>query len=279
MSGQQLPPLVPLPRLGDTLMTRGADPELLRDELYGLIYGALADSPRSRQTTIGPSEIGTPCPRRLGYMLAGTPKPEQRSRGWIPAIGTACHTMLAEMLATYNTNLGWSRYLLETRVDIGTVGGVTLRGSADVYDRVTCTVIDWKIVGVTTLKAARRHGPSATYRTQIHSYGLGFVNRGVPVDEVVIAYLPRSGELADGYWHVEKFDPTIAETALTRADAIATALALAPAETVIPQLLKGDDCGFCPWKIRSLDGADTDPTTCCPGFTPAKPSLAETLVA
>lgn len=268
-----------LPLLDAEQMHTDGSPEMLRMELTALINAHLAGSPRSLQRAVGPSELGTPCARQLGYRLAGTAHVTERGPGWMPGIGTAVHAMLADAVVEQNRRLGFTRYLIETRVQPGLIAGEPLRGSADLYDRVTATVIDWKCVGVTTLKKAKRHGPSTLYRSQIQLYARGFVNRGLPVKNVTIAYLPRSGELSDGYWHTEPYDEQIADNALKRADAIATALKIAGPAAVIGQLERVDDCQYCPWRLRSTTGDDPDPATSCPGFAPAKPSAAEALIA
>src|SRR3954464_6772521 len=83
----------PIPHLPPESMQLGADPRLLRDELAYLIMLYATNAPRSRQTTIGPSEIGTPCTRRLAFMVT-TGRPSERgasTASWRSSVGTAVH--------------------------------------------------------------------------------------------------------------------------------------------------------------------------------------------
>ena len=58
--------------------------------VYGMIRHAIAHHPRSLQKRIGPSEVGTPCDRRIGYKLLGHTENE-RGDAWKPTVGTAVH--------------------------------------------------------------------------------------------------------------------------------------------------------------------------------------------
>jgi hypothetical protein len=260
-----LPPITPLP---DHLTTRGADPSLLGRELIDTIKNAIAHYPRSLQKRIGPSELGHPCPRRIGYKLAGADEinviPDDAP--WLPTVGTAVHAWLEDVFTDANASepvrsAGHSRWLVEQRVSVGEVGGVDVTGSADLYDRVTAAVVDWKIVGPTTLKKYKASGPGHQYRSQAHLYGRGFTRRGLPVDTVMIAFLPRNGELRDAHlWH-EAYDEQVALDALQRANGIALALdALGPA--AVAQLDTADAyCRRCPFYRAN----STDLTAGCPG--------------
>ena len=83
---------------------------------------------------------------------------------------------------------GGNRWAPEQRVTVGAVGNATITGRSDLYDRISATVVDWKIVGPTTLRDAKANGPKPGYRTQGHLYGLGFTNADLPVDMVMIAF-------------------------------------------------------------------------------------------
>jgi hypothetical protein len=269
-----LPTLTPI---SDVEQQRGGDPMLLRDELVHVIRTWLGNRPRSLQTSVGPSGLGTPCARQLGYRLAGVAEIDGRPPGWLPGIGVAVHDQLERVFRAYNAATGYERYLIETRVEVGTVAGRPVFGTSDLYDQVTATVVDWKIVGKSTLDRARRHGMSAQYRVQAHLYGRGFALRGLPVDTVAICYLPRNEELTGTQYVHEPYDERIALDAIARADAIATALTLTDAATILPQLATVDDCRFCPFRRHGapssslLDG--------CPGVADRPPSLAESLIA
>jgi hypothetical protein len=199
------------------------DPALLFDELLYEIRQHIDNHPRSQQTTIGPSEIGMPCARRLGHKLAGTEPPETRDK-WLATIGTATHAWLEHALEAANARwvaeCGRPRFLVEQRVTVGSIGGAPVTGSTDVYDTVTSTVVDWKIVGPTRLKHYRRHGPGQQYRVQGHLYGRGWAAKGYPVDAVMVAFLPRNAELRDAFHWSEPYDEQVAVDALARANRV-----------------------------------------------------------
>ncbi len=78
-----------------------------------------ARAPRSLQASIGPSEIGTPCTRRLGYrILDWDPKPNSDTDPWPATVGTAVHAWLADTFTAWNARLGAERFLIERRVTL-----------------------------------------------------------------------------------------------------------------------------------------------------------------
>lgn len=210
MTATNVPPLDPV------LHSRGGTPDLLDAELAALITNAIEAAPRTVQAELGPSEIGDPCAKRVGYKILHTPEREQPPN-WKATVGTAVHAWLADVLDQTNVKLapyldGQERFIVETPVDVG--HGVF--GTVDAYDRITCTVLDWKTCGPAMLKKYQREGPGDEYRIQAHLYGLGLVRAGHPVDTVMVIFLPRQGDLADRYvWH-EPYDQELAEAALAR---------------------------------------------------------------
>jgi hypothetical protein len=251
--------LLPLPAAHQS---RGGDPKLLRDELLHVIATQIDAHPRSAQTRIGPSEVGTPCARKLAYKLAGTPETNIRSAAWRPTVGTACHSWLEQACVAWNASHSIERFYLEQRVTVGTIGGVEIIGSCDCYDRITATVIDWKVVGPTALKKYRRQSdPGQQYRTQAHLYGRGYVAAGLPVDQVAVMFLPQSGELSDAYYWTEPYDEQVALDGLSRADGIATLVAALSRAAPIALPAVDSNCSYCPW----LQRGSTDITTGCPG--------------
>lgn len=258
-----------LPRLPDGDIQRGGSPLLVAEELKYKITYAAANAPRSLQTQIGPSQVGTPCDRKLAYMVTETETPGMRaSSSWITTLGTAMHSWLEEAFCTDNMNNdaagNLSRWFVEMRVNVGDIDGKPCVGSADLYDRVTCGVWDWKLVGNTAIRKAKSEGPSVNYRVQAHLYGRGFLRRGVPVDYVGIAYLPRAGAtVGDGYFWAEPYNPELAEKALQRASALSVAMRTAGADVLLPALATEDDyCTSCPWFSPGIPVASTSG---CPG--------------
>jgi hypothetical protein len=104
----------------------------------------------------------------------------------------------------------------EQHLAVGMVAGTWIKGTADLIHWPTRTVIDFKIVGKTTLDAARRGNVSEQYRNQVHLYGNGFKAK-----HVAIAFLPRNEINLNAmvYW-TEPHEPAIARAALERAQSL-----------------------------------------------------------
>lgn len=230
-----------------------------------VIKQAAASAPRSRQKAIGPSEVGTPCVRRLAYrLLDWDPKPNVDVDPWASIVGTAVHAWLERTFAANNPTMpdGRQRYVLERRVS----ADARLAGSSDLLDRHFKCVIDWKVPGATAMAEYRRkQDPGLAYRVQAHVYGLGYANAGEDIEHVAIVFLPRSGRL-DGMWvWTEPFQPAIAQAALQRRDNVVTALmALDPEAN--PQAWASfpacqSYCTHCPWYLPG----STDLSKGCPG--------------
>lgn len=222
---------------------RGGNPDVTWAEYRAVIETAIDGTPRSQQTRIGPSELGTPCNRCLAHKLAGIP--ETRDTAWLPAVGTAVHGWLQDVFIGANAGQP-IRYLTELTVSVGDVDGVDITGHVDMYDIATAELTDWKCVGATTLRAAKS-GPSPVYRTQAHLYGRGLIRRGLPVERVRIAYLPRNSVngLADAVVWSEPYDEQVALAALARADALAKAIRLAGAPAVLANFPPTPGCHSC----------------------------------
>lgn len=249
--------LAPLPA---HLTQHGSDPNLLKDELLGLIRKAIEYHPRSQQVALGPSEVGHPCARRLGYkMLCFDENPGEPN--WKATVGTAVHSWLEEVMAGDNAGAEDPRWVVEQTVSCGELGGQDLTGHCDLYDRVTGTVVDWKTVGPTQLKKYKSKGPGAQYRAQAHLYGRGWARRGENVQRVAVMFLPRDGALADAYYWSEAYDEQIALDALNRANAT-HAITHALGNAALPLLATADAfCSMCPFHKRD----STDLVSGCPG--------------
>jgi hypothetical protein len=225
-----------------------------------VIANALTWHPRSQQVRIGPSEIGAPCERRLGYKLAATPEVNERGIAWKPAIGTAVHSAFEVMF--YNADLEGTTWLTETRVTVGEVGGVPITGQADLFHIPTGTVIDHKTTSRNKLRDYKAHGPGEQYRAQAHLYGRGFAAQGRDVAHVAIMFWTREGEFTDRYLWTEPYDEQIAIDALNRLHRIGALIdALTPA-AALPLLPTADGpCTWCPW----WRPGSTDLGAACPG--------------
>jgi hypothetical protein len=137
-------------------------------------------------------------------------------------------------------------------------GGYDTSGHTDVYDVDMKRVIDWKIVGATTMRKVLKEGDSQQYRVQANTYAEGWRQAGFEVNELLICYLPRSNFLDKLHISVLPVEPHLAHDALERLGAIEKLVKLGvPPETMPP----GDCTVWCPFlrpKVK-LGG------TSCPG--------------
>lgn len=238
-----------------------------------IIERAIITHPRGLKVEAGPSEWYE-CLRRFAYKLGDTPPARVREPAWRPTVGTAVHAWLADAFVAENVSLGWDRWLIETPLTIGEIApGRLITGSCDLFDRLTGTVLDWKIPGPSSIKKYRsRRDPGYQYRTQINLYGLGWLNAGHTVNTVSIYFLPSAGELGDGYYWTEPFDLAVAATALARAQKTIKAADAVGWDTVITLSEPvADNCTYCPWwKPESADLR-----TGCPGVLPQRRSTTD----
>src|SRR5690606_7683926 len=184
---------------------------------------------------------------------------------WASVQGTAVHAWLADLFETRDPN--GERYLVEQKVTVrkGITDAADITGSADLYDRATGTVFDWKIVGTSSLAKYRRHGPGDQYRIQANLYGLGMRNAGEDPKRVAIVFLPRHHILEPFVW-VDDFRPDVAEAALARLDQIREQILRTdpeanPAAWSAFPTSPDAKCFFCPWRRPD----STDLATGCPG--------------
>lgn len=251
----------------------------MRDVLDALDH----DRPRSRQTALGPSELGTPCQRQIAYKLAGVQRrPEDKRPPWAPMQGTAIHTLMEEALRFHNRQLGRERWIVEETlvIDPGLPDPDPaqrvdpIRGHGDAFDTDTGTVVDWKYVGVTALREVSRktvpndHLVKPDYRVQAHLYGLGHERAGRTVRWVRLVFLARSHDYADSREWTEAYDPEIAHAAIMRYygtfDLLnALNLPASPALWGAVPATPGKACDWCPFR---RPGGPADGTG-CPGNT------------
>lgn len=248
--------LASLEHLAGTGTSFGGDPAATWAEYRWILTDAIANDDRTLQTRIGPSGVGTPCPRCLAHKLAGTP--ERRGEDWLPYIGRAVHTTNAEAFLRFNANRPGQpvRFLTELGVDVGEIDGQTITGSLDLYDTATAEVTDWKIVGAATLTKAKATGVPVEYGIQGHLYGRGAVRRGLPVRLIRVAFLPRNEPTLDRAVIItEPYNEGIAVAALERATALTqVAAAVGGWDQLIPSLPALDGCQSC-HRYPNLDGS------------------------
>jgi hypothetical protein len=224
-------------------------------QLTGAVRAFSSNRPRSLQRRIGPSEVGNPCTRKLGYKLAGV-EPVNTSGGdpWASFVGTAVHAELEQVFA------GKADWATEVRVRVD--DELELAGSCDLI-RLTggVTVIDHKVVGAATMKKARAQGPAGYYVTQANLYAHGLIAAGVPVEWVAICYWPRSGRLSEVHVWLQRYDQAVADAGLDRLALLRKIIATA-GTAALPMLPAAEH--FCDGCEFYRPGSE-DLTTACGG--------------
>lgn len=221
--------------------------EELHEEIRNMIRAGAAAHPRHLQTRLGPSEIGHPCDRRMAYGILEVPK-VRKSVDMLPSImGVGGHNEMQVYAERANEQLGRKRWWTETRVEITP----WLSGSCDLYDADTATVVDYKFPGASKMTEYRRSGPSGQYRTQVHAYGTGFVNLGMPVETVAIMFIPRAGFLTGSHFWSEPYDPDITKAAIEHHDRVVGLIADLEVEANPDRFTwierSGPNCMYCNW--------------------------------
>lgn len=218
----------------------------LKTDIIDMIKARDDAAPRSKQRELGPSEIGHPCMRRLAYGLMLVDKTNPSFDPLPAIIGTSMHKWLESAAMYANTVLGRKRWHVETRVNITS----WLSGSCDLYDADTASVVDYKVPGASRMKTYKS-SPGETYRTQVHLYGKGFRNAGMPVETVAIMFLPRGGTLASAHLWSEPYEESIADTAIDRRNQAVAMLHDFDIERHPDRYgwlaRSGPDCMFCGW--------------------------------
>lgn len=219
----------------------------LRSEIIRSIREFATNAPRNLQRAVGPSQVGTPCARELAFMMSPVERARDLHDPWPSIIGTATHAWLADAFAHAN-NVARQRGLppawhLERRVDVG----FGLRGSCDCFHEPTGVVLDWKILGETMWRKYVNEGPSETYRTQAHCYGLGYLRLGYQVNTVGIGFFGRSKRLSDLHIWSEPFDLDTALRALQRMRQVQELVQHGVHPMRIPAT-PGGQCFFCAYR-------------------------------
>ena len=222
-----------------------------REMIAQLIIDDDANKPRSQQTSIGPSQMGTPCDRQLGYFALGVPRAASGGDPLPRWVGTEGHAGMERILRDLDE---W-----DTEFKV-TLDGYGITGHVDAYHQPTGTVVDFKFVSAGSMRKYKATGPGQQYRTQAHLYGLGLSLTGRQVSHVAVAFIPRSGLFSEIHVWSEPYDEQVAEAALRRWEAVGTvagALGLEALDTA------DAPCDWCNWYVPG----STDLTAGCPGAT------------
>lgn len=189
------------------------------DELIELMQ---RPSKRDLQVKIGPSNLGDPCDRCLGFALSGmlpdgprAPKEPFNLMSWT---GTACHQRWERDVSAER----WAGIKQETKVHCGTIKGYGLvSGSADLYSKPHRTLFDMKNKNKAAIKYWMANGIAQMVRVQIQTYGRGIERAGLPIEEVGIFAVPRDSMSINDVWvYTEPYDPSVSKNAFKRAEKI-----------------------------------------------------------
>lgn len=226
----------------------------------------LAGNTRGKQEAIGPSQIGTPCERKLGYMLifgAQSVSEDGEYAGdvddlWRMQVGTILHDWLDEQFKAAGPE-----WLASHRI------GGRAPGTIDIAELLKRLGVDFKCVAPSVLKTVASSAAKIgeKYETQIDVYGLGLIADGYPIERVALLFLPKAGTLKDAVWYSRPINPQRALDAFARRDRIKTlvdgvsAAGIgddATARLVLPVLPTAEDyCGSCPALGLHCSGAET----------------------
>jgi hypothetical protein len=237
-------------------------------DVIDTVKAAAKRAPRSLQASVGPSELGTPCTRRLAYKLLDWPnKPNDDTDPWTSVIGTSVHAWMAAAFEEENAQAGEQRFLIEHRVHLP----MRISGSCDLYDRQLGQVIDWKVTSPQNIAKYRKNGPGRQYQAQAHLYALGMQLAGEKPRDVAICFLPRGGRIDGLHVWSEPYQPRIAVDAIRRYEATMLALVQLDVEQYPErwELFPTGDayCLFCPFHLPG----SADLSQGCPGHN-AHPS-------
>lgn len=236
------------------------------DQALDTIAESIVNQPRSLQKRIGPSELGMTCAVSLLHKLAGTEEPDRSQIPWKPTIGTAAHAYMEDAFERVNKRGDMpGRYLIEHKVLVGSINGQPITGSCDLYDQAEHTVLDWKFVGKSSMNKYSKSGPSQQYRRQGHLYGKGWEDAGFKPKLVMIAFLPRDGDLEDSFFWSEPYDRQVAVDTLTRVEGLDNEIRWYGLDTAL-KLHASDDChdAFCAWHKQGYLNKGAAPTRPAP---------------
>lgn len=230
----------------------------------GMVHSIHADvmsvmqTERSKQRSIGISEIGTDCDKCLTRKLSGLYEPElPGSDSWKAQIGTFGHAGLEEHFGQLHPNVEHftptiyePRYHLERRLQIRP----WLGGSCDMYveggvvnGQPYGLVDDWKFQGARSLGDTGKGKIPSYYFVQMNTYGLGYELLGMPVSHLVLYALPRDDELNAARPVLMRYDRQVALDAIARCERFMAAAELVGWEALIDRQQSANDTGGHCW--------------------------------
>lgn len=204
-----------------------------REKIRKLLYTAVTfDTPRDKQKSIGPSEIGDECDYCVGVALTrkypeyASPEAREITRSFSLKAwnGTALHAHLENTLSAMDV-LDGVTLDIERTVDIFELSGYgTISGHVDLTVRTTdyLAIVDHKSTDLHKLKNIRFNGVPTNYVAQLNLYAFGVQKAdGVIVDDVGLHFIPRDSNRVDDVWvGFAPYTQAVVDQSLERLEAI-----------------------------------------------------------
>jgi 3D (Asp-Asp-Asp) domain-containing protein len=196
-----------------------------KELLLTVLHEKDANKSRSKQTQVGPSEIGG-CRRKVWYRLNDQPETNFQLKKLAAIMGTAIHSEIEKSIQAIDPN--GEKYWVETEVEFNGI-----KAHIDLFIPETGSVVDWKTVKVKNLS----YFPSVQQRWQVQVYGYLLEQSGkAKVKDVNLVAIARDGDEDNVRIHTEAYDEDIALTALAWLEGV-------KASTELPEPEK--DSNFC----------------------------------
>ena len=209
------------------------DPKQL---LLHVLHNKDASRDRSKQTQVGPSEIGG-CRRKVWYRLNAQPETNENQSKLAAIMGTAIHAAIEDAITHLDPE--GKDYLVETEVAYG-----DMKAHVDLFVPSTGAVIDWKTSKIKNLG----YFPSTQQRWQVQVYGYLLSKNGYDVKTVNLVAIARDGAEKDVKVHTEPYDEAIALEAMQWLANVKASEELPPAEK---------DQSFCKDYCQYYDASET----------------------
>lgn len=196
-----------------------------KDLLLTVLHEKDANKSRSKQTQVGPSEIGG-CKRKVWYRLNAQPETNFELKKLAAIMGTAIHAEIEKSIEAIDPN--GEKYWVETEVEYDGI-----KAHVDLFIPETGSVVDWKTVKLKNLS----YFPSNQQRWQVQVYGYLLEKSGkAKVKDVNLVAIARDGDEDNVRIHTEPYDETMALAALAWLDNVKKS-------TTLPEPEK--DASFC----------------------------------
>jgi len=174
-----------------------------KDLLLTVLHEKDANKSRSKQTQVGPSEIGG-CRRKVWYRLNDQPETNFQLKKLAAIMGTAIHSEIEKSIEAVDPN--GEKYWVETEVEYDGI-----KAHIDLFIPETGSVVDWKTSKVKNLS----YFPSMQQRWQVQVYGYLLEKSGkAKVKDVNLVAIARDGDESDVRIHTEPYDEVMALEAL-----------------------------------------------------------------